>query len=33
MTATEENWPRDLGRDGQRWLVREGTLTRESPNT
>jgi DNA replication and repair protein RecF len=29
MTATEENWPRDLGRDGQRWLVREGTLTRE----
>lgn len=30
MTATEENWPRDLGRDGQRWLVREGTLTRES---
>ncbi len=29
MTATEENWPRDLARDGQRWLVREGTLTRE----
>lgn len=27
MTATEENWPRELGRDLQRWNVRAGTLT------
>ncbi len=26
MTATEENWPRDLGRDLQRWEVKAGTL-------
>jgi DNA replication and repair protein RecF len=26
MTATEENWPRELGRDLQRWEVKAGTL-------
>jgi DNA replication and repair protein RecF len=26
MTATEENWPQELGRDVQRWLVHGGTL-------
>ena len=26
MTATEENWPEELGRDVQRWLVKEGGL-------
>lgn len=26
MTATEENWPRELGRDVRRWRVRAGTL-------
>ncbi len=26
MTATEENWPRELGGNLQRWGVREGTL-------
>jgi DNA replication and repair protein RecF len=26
MTATEENWPRELGKDLQRWDVRNGTL-------
>jgi DNA replication and repair protein RecF len=26
MTATEENWPRELGRDLQRWEVNAGTL-------
>lgn len=26
MTATQENWPRELGRDLQRWEVREGKL-------
>src|SRR5207248_1398979 len=25
MTATEENWPQELGRALQRWLVKEGT--------
>ena len=29
MTATEENWPRELGRELQRWTVREGTLKSE----
>lgn len=28
MTATEENWPRELGRDLQRWEVQSGTLRR-----
>jgi DNA replication and repair protein RecF len=28
MTCTEENWPRELGRDLQRWEVRAGTLVR-----
>lgn len=26
MTATEENWPRELSRDLQRWEVRDGSL-------
>lgn len=26
MTCTEENWPRELGRDLQRWEVKGGTL-------
>ena len=26
MTATEENWPRELGRDLKRWQVRQGAL-------
>ena len=28
MTATEENWPRELGRDLQRWQIKGGTATR-----
>jgi DNA replication and repair protein RecF len=28
MTCTEENWPAELGRDLQRWEVREGKLAR-----
>jgi len=28
MTATEENWPRELGKDLQRWEVRAGALRR-----
>jgi DNA replication and repair protein RecF len=30
MTATEESWPRELGEGAQRWLVRSGTLAKES---
>ena len=30
MTATEENWPRELGRDLQRWEVKQGTLQGKS---
>ena len=26
MTCTEENWPRELGRELQRWQVQGGTL-------
>jgi DNA replication and repair protein RecF len=26
MTATEENWPKELGGEGQRWQVQRGTL-------
>jgi len=26
MTCTEENWPRELGRDLQRWTVQAGAL-------
>lgn len=26
MTATEANWPKELGRDVQRWIVKGGTL-------
>jgi DNA replication and repair protein RecF len=29
MTATEENWPTELGRKIQRWRVRAGNLARE----
>lgn len=29
MTCTEENWPRELGRDLQRWRVEAGALRRE----
>lgn len=28
MTCTEENWPRELGRDLQRWEVRSGAIGR-----
>ena len=27
MTATEENWPRELGRDLQRWEIKVGKLS------
>jgi DNA replication and repair protein RecF len=27
MTATEENWPQELGREVQRWIVKAGTLS------
>jgi DNA replication and repair protein RecF len=27
MTATEENWPQELGRDVRRWIVQRGTIT------
>ncbi|MGH7991815.1 MAG: DNA replication/repair protein RecF, partial [Limisphaerales bacterium] len=30
MTATEENWPRELGKDLQKWQVEKGTLTQIS---
>jgi len=26
MTCTEENWPRELSRDVQRWEVKAGSL-------
>jgi len=29
MTATEENWPRELGKDLQRWEVKTGTLHKQ----
>lgn len=29
MTCTEENWPRELGRDLRRWRVNGGTLQRQ----
>jgi DNA replication and repair protein RecF len=29
MTATEENWPHELAREAQRWVVKEGALTRQ----
>ena len=28
VTATEENWPRELGRDLQQWEIKQGTLVR-----
>jgi DNA replication and repair protein RecF len=30
MTATEEHWPPEPGREAQRWLVRGGTLVKEA---
>lgn len=30
MTATEENWPKELGRSVQRWTVQGGSLTAEN---
>ena len=30
MTATEENWPEEPGRDLQHWRVKDGTLLKES---
>jgi DNA replication and repair protein RecF len=30
MTATEENWPRELGKDLQRWQVTSGSLKRDA---
>ncbi len=32
MTCTEENWPRELGRRLNRWIVREGTVNPSSPH-
>ena len=32
MTATEENWPRELGRDLQRWEITVGTLQKKTSN-
>jgi recombinational DNA repair ATPase RecF len=29
MTCTEENWPRELGRELKRWHVRNGALLAE----
>ena len=29
MTATEENWPSELGKDLQRWEIRAGTLEKQ----
>lgn len=29
MTATEENWPKELGREAQRWNVSAGMLSRD----
>ena len=28
MTCTEENWPSELGKELQRWEVKDGMLTR-----
>ena len=33
MTATEENWPRELGLEIHRWTVREGALEGSPPRT
>jgi DNA replication and repair protein RecF len=30
MTATEENWPEEMGREGERWRVKDGTLLKEN---
>jgi DNA replication and repair protein RecF len=30
MTATEQNWPEELGRDVNKWTVREGTVSKKS---
>ncbi len=31
MTATEENWPAELGKDVSRWNVRQGVITKCEP--
>ena len=28
MTSTEENWPQELGREGQKWNVENGMLVK-----
>ncbi len=33
MTATEESWPRELGRELQKWEVRKGALRANAPAT
>ena len=30
MTATEQNWPEELGRNAQRWLVKDGELEKQN---
>lgn len=29
MTATEQNWPKEIGADAQTWVVREGKMSKE----
>jgi len=31
MTCTDENWPRELGNDLQRWEVKSGALRKAAP--
>ena len=31
MTCTEENWPRELGRDLHRWEIKSGALAASKP--
>ena len=28
MTCTEENWPQELGRELQRWLIKDGSVAK-----
>jgi len=32
MTATEENWPAELGRDLHKWEVKAGMLLKKTSN-
>jgi DNA replication and repair protein RecF len=32
MTCTEENWPRELGRELVRWTVKQGAISRSDPD-